>query len=152
MTSTLLPSTKAEATLTRSFFGTGPYRASVLPQRVTRMDFPRIFACKEFVDRDDSRRVDQEEGSASAGSSPGLLSGLYFLTPHIMNDVHVSTECANMAVRALYSYKRTIGHGSDLMGELPDAALMVQIDAAIHEFFSKAKGKTNRPEAKKSID
>ena len=88
-------------------------------------------------------------GLDSSSSISGLLETVYFLTPNIMDKKYFIThDCANMAVRALYCYKRIIGIGADLHGDMPDRSLQQQIDAATKEIWSQAmekKDATKRP-------
>ncbi len=53
-----LQSVKAAATMTRFLIGTSQSQASVMPQRVKRIEAPLADPFGRLLERDDSRRVD----------------------------------------------------------------------------------------------
>ena len=88
------------------------------------------------------------EGLSSAGL---LAGGPYFFTPTTMDETSVSIPAwaARTAVRALFSYKRLIGLGADLHGDVADTGLLQEIDAAITAVMQPSRKAQTAPSARR---
>ena len=86
-------------------------------------------------------------------SVSGLMAGglFYFLTPFKMptSDITISANSARIVQRALFCYKRVIGLGADLHGDMVDIGFLREVDTAISEVMAPSKKRQQVSSAKR---